>query len=490
MANEFLKRVNAQINNSIIITDEEIMAPHLIDWRGNFKGRAKAILMPTNTEMVSTIMQIANDENQAIVPQGGNTGLVGGGIPNQTGESIILSLKKMNSIIEFSPENKTITVQSGCILQDIHEIVENENLYFPLSLAAKGSCTIGGNLATNAGGLNVLRYGTMREQCLGLEIVLADGTIIKELTPLIKNNTGYDLKNLFIGSEGTLGIITGACLKLVSKPISKITAIAVTKKFEHALVLLDRLQHHSDDQVESFEIMPKTLLDIVYKQFPNISQPINTDSGFILFMEVSSSKLDSLESYNKGKWTLRNIMEYFLEDALKDNLLEDAVVASNETQRKAFWAIRENAPQATKKESWPVNTDISVRRDRLAQFYYHASNEVAKICKNSRVCGYGHVGDGNLHFNVVEAKGGDPHWEEKRKTILAAIYNSLIEFEGSISAEHGIGQLKTDQLIKTKDPNLYRIMTLIKNNFDPKNILNPGRIIKGAQLNAHKFDID
>ncbi len=478
MENEFLKKVKARIDGSIIITDEEIMAPHLIDWRGNFKGHAKAILMPTNTKMVSTIMKIANDENQTIVPQGGNTGLVGGGIPNQTGESIILSLKKMNSIIEFSPVNRTITVQSGCILQRIHEVVENENLYFPLNLAARGSCTIGGNLATNAGGLNVLRYGTMREQCIGLEIVLADGTIINELTNLRKDNTGYDLKNLFVGSEGTLGIITGACLKLFSKPLTRVTTLAVIQKFEHGLKLLDRLQHQSGDQVESFEIMPKTLLDIVYKQFPDISHPIKLETGFILLMEVSSSKLDKFESSNLENYNLRNIMEIFLENSMKENLISDAVVASNEAQRKAFWAIRENAPLATRKESWPVNTDISVRRDKLAQFYRHASNEVAKISNNSRICGYGHVGDGNLHFNVVEAEEGDPDWADKRGAILEAIYSSLAKFDGSISAEHGIGQLKTDQLIKTKDPNHYRIMTLIKNSFDPKNILNPDRIIK------------
>ena len=478
MANEFLKKVNAHINVSNIITDEKTMEPHLIDWRGNFKGKAKAILMPTNTEMVSKIMQIASDEHQIIVPQGGNTGLVGGGIPNQTGDSIILSLKKMNSIIEFAPKNKTITVQSGCILQHIHELVESESLYFPLSLAAKGSCTIGGNLATNAGGINVLRYGTMREQCLGLEIVLADGTIINELMPLRKNNTGYDLKNLFVGSEGTLGIITAACLKLVSKPVTRVTAIAVIEKFENALVLLDRLQTQSGEQVESFEIMPKILLDIVYKQFPDISRPLHPATGFILIMELSSSKIDYLECNNSEKSTLQNTMENFLENALGDSLILDAVVAQNEAQRKAFWAIRENAPQATKQESWPVNTDVSVRRDKLAQFYYHTSREVAKICKNSRICGYGHVGDGNLHFNVIEAEDGDPDWSDKRKPILAAIYDSLSEFEGSISAEHGIGQLKTVQLKDTKDPSQYRIMTLIKNSFDPKNILNPNRIIK------------
>ena len=478
MANNFLEKVSAQISSSIIITDDEIMAPHLTDWRGNFSGRASALLMPTDTEMVSAIMRIADEENQVIVPQGGNTGLVGGGIPDQSGNTVILSLQKMNSIIEFSCENRTITVQAGCILQHIHELVEQEGLYFPLSLAAKGSCTIGGNLATNAGGLNVLRYGTMREQCLGLQIVLSDGTILNQLTPLRKDNTGYDLKNLFIGSEGTLGIITAACLKLVSKPIARSTTIAVTDKFEHALELLDSLQHRSGDQVESFEIMPKALLDIVYKQFPDYAQPIQPASGFILLMEISSSKSDELEIDDSGKPALQNLMERFLENALENTLITDAVIATNEAQRQAFWAIRENAPQATKQESWPVNTDISVRRDKLAAFYHHASDAIRTICKNCRICGYGHVGDGNLHFNVVEAEGGDPDWPQKRAPLLAAIYASLSEFEGSISAEHGIGQLKTDQLKDTKDPHYYRIMTQIKNTFDPKNLLNPNRIIK------------
>tara|TARA_B100001057_G_scaffold355829_1_gene357849 strand:+ start:226 stop:1662 length:1437 start_codon:yes stop_codon:yes gene_type:complete len=478
MANNFLNRIRSQIGSSIIVTDKEIMAPYLIDWRGNFRGHAKALLFPTDAKMISAIMQIADEQNQVIVPQGGNTGLVGGGIPNQSGDNVILSLQKMNSIIEFSRENRTITVQAGCILQHIHETVEKEELYFPLSLAAKGSCTIGGNLATNAGGLNVLRYGTMREQCLGLQIVLSDGTLINQLAPLRKDNTGYDLKNLFIGSEGTLGIITAACLKLVSKPKARTTAIAVINKIEHALQLLDILQHHSGDQVESFEIMPKSLLDIVYKQFPDYSQPVKPASGFILIIEISSSKSEELEFDNFGKQALQNLVERFLEKALEENLITDAVIATNEVQRHAFWALRENAPEATKRESWPVNTDISVRRDKLAEFYYHASDAIKNICKDCRICGYGHVGDGNLHFNVVEAEDGDPEWPQKRAPLLAAIYDSLSKFDGSISAEHGIGQLKTDQLKATKDANYYRVMTQIKDTFDPKNLLNPDRIIK------------
>ncbi len=229
--------------------------------------------------------------------------------------------------------------------------------------------------------------------------------------------------------------------------------------------------------MDSFEIMPKTLLDIVYKQFPDISQPIKPYSGFILLMEISSSKSDNLEDNTLGKSFLQNIMECFLEQAYSDNLISNAVVAQNESQRQAFWAIRENAPQATKQESWPINTDISVRRDKLAEFYNFASIEVAKICNKSRICGYGHVGDGNLHFNVVEAEEGDPNWSDKRAQILQVIYDSLEKFSGSISAEHGIGQLKTNQLINTKDPNHYHIMTKIKNSLDPKNLLNPGRII-------------
>lgn len=478
MGNDFLNKISSDITPSIIVTDPDEMAPFLTDWRGNFTGAAKAILMPTDTNMVSKIMQIAHEQNQVVVPQGGNTGLVGGGIPDSSGKSIILSLQKMNHIIDFSSDNRTITVEAGCILQNIHELVEAENLYFPLSLAAKGSCTIGGNLATNAGGINVLRYGTMREQCLGIEVVLADGTIINQLSSLRKDNTGYDLKNLFIGSEGTLGIITSACLKLVSLPTARATAIAVIDKFEHALSLLDMLQHLTGDQVESFEIMPKVLLDIVYKQFPDINPPIQLNDGFIVLIEVSSSKADDLENDITGKSALQNVMESFLENALNNALISDAVVANNEAQRLIFWSIRENAPQATKQESWPVNTDISVRRDKLAEFYQHASDAIRKISPDCRICGYGHVGDGNLHFNVVEASAGDPDWSKKRTELLSAIYSSLSFFSGSISAEHGIGQLKTQQLIETKDPNYYRIMTMIKNNFDPKNLLNPHRIIK------------
>lgn len=468
---------NDLLDDKDILSLAEDKAPFLQDWRGNYSGEAEAILFPRNTEQVSAIMRRANEQGLVIVPQGGNTGLVGGGIPDKSGQAFVLSLSRMNKVRSISKANRSMVVESGCILQELHKLAEEQDLYFPLNLAAKGSCTIGGNLATNAGGVNVVRYGNTRDLCLGIEVVLADGRVMDLLTPLRKDNTGYDLKHLFIGSEGTLGIITAASMKLFSLPKARATALAGIPDIATGVELLGKLQSASGEQVEAFEIMPKTLLDVIFKQFPEIPRPLNPIPDFMILMEIASSdEMDGRED-EAGRVPIIDTLESFLADSYEAEMITDATLARNETQRQQLWDIREHAPESTKRESFPVNTDISVTRGDLQTFYDLAVAEVYKVCPVSRVCSYGHLGDGNLHFNVIEKEGGDPDWLAKKDPIKKAIYRALASVNGSISAEHGIGVMKFEQLKQVKDPVALSVMSNMKHMLDPKGILNPGKVI-------------
>ena len=468
---------NDLLDDKDILSLAEDKAPFLQDWRGNYSGEAEAILFPRSTEQVSAIMRRANEQGLIIVPQGGNTGLVGGGIPDKSGQAFVLSLSRMNKVRSISKANRSMVVESGCILQELHKLAEEQDLYFPLNLAAKGSCTIGGNLATNAGGVNVVRYGNTRDLCLGIEVVLADGRVMDLLTPLRKDNTGYDLKHLFIGSEGTLGIITSASMKLFSLPKARATALAGIPDIATGVELLGKLQSASGEQVEAFEIMPKTLLDVIFKQFPEIPRPLNPIPDFMILMEIASSdEMDGRED-EAGRVPIIDTLESFLADSYEAEMITDATLARNETQRQQLWDIREHAPESTKRESFPVNTDISVTRGDLQTFYDLAVAEVYKVCPVSRVCSYGHLGDGNLHFNVIEKEGGDPDWLAKKDPIKEAIYRALASVNGSISAEHGIGVMKFEQLKQVKDPVALSVMSNMKHMLDPNGILNPGKVI-------------
>ena len=460
-----------------IITDKQDMSAYLEDWRGNHKGDAQAILLPTSTEMVSEIMRLADEHDLYIVPQGGNTGLVGGGIPDDTGRMFVLSLGRMRAIRSLSVENHAMVVEAGCILQDLHEAADQHDLYFPLNLAAKGSCSIGGNLSTNAGGINVLRYGNTRDLCLGIEVVLMGGRVMNLLTSLRKDNTGYDLKHLFIGGEGTLGIITAASLKLFPKPKARATAMASIPDPQTGVALLGALKQATGDLVEAFEIMPRDIFNVVAKQFPSLTCPIQPVPEMCILMEIASSD-EALGTVSEdGTVPLVEKLNIFLAQEFETGRVLEAVVAQNETQRQAMWDIREHAPDSTKAESHPVNTDVSVSLSDIGTFYDHAIANVRKICPDVRICAYGHIGDGNIHFNVIEKLGGDADWAAKRPQMFAAIYEALYAVDGSISAEHGIGQLKAEQLRLVKDPVALEMMQVIKQSFDPKNLLNPGRIL-------------
>ena len=468
---------NDVLDDKDILSLADEKAPFLQDWRGNYSGEAEAILFPRSTEQVSAIMRRVNEQCLTIVPQGGNTGLVGGGIPDKSGKAFVLSLSRMNKVRSFSEANRSMVVESGCILQELHKLAEEHDLYFPLNLAAKGSCTIGGNLATNAGGVNVVRYGNTRDLCLGIEVVMADGQVMDLLTPLRKDNTGYDLKQLFIGSEGTLGIITAASMKLFSLPKARATALAGIPNITTGVELLGKLQAASGEQVEAFEIMPDTLLNVIFKQFPEIPRPLNPIPEFMILMEIASSDEKDGREDETGRVPIIETLEGFLAEAFEAEMISDATLARNETQRQQLWDIREHAPESTKRESNPVNSDISVTRADLQTFYDRAVAEVRKVCPVTRVCSYGHLGDGNLHFNLIEKEGGDPDWLDKKEPLKAAIYNALASLNGSISAEHGIGVMKFEQLKQVKDPVALSIMSNIKHLLDPKGILNPGKVI-------------
>lgn len=461
-----------------IIIDKGDMAPFLDDWRGNYSGAAAAILLPVSTAQVSEIMALADAHDLYIVPQGGNTGLVGGGIPDQSGHMFVLSLARMNKVRSISPENRSMIVEAGCLLESLHNLADEHDLHFPLNLAAKGSCSIGGNLSTNAGGINVLRYGNTRDLCLGLEVVLMGGKVMNLLTSLRKDNTGYDLKHLFIGGEGTLGIITAASMKLFPKPTARATAIAAIPHPQAGVELLAQVKKASGDIVEAFEIMPHDIFAIVEKQFPQLPCPLKPIPAFAILMEIGSSDPELAKLNDDGTSPITQKLEMILADAFETGHVLDAVIAQNETQRTAMWDIRENAPESTKRESTPVNTDISVTLSDFSRFYELASNNVKEIDPEVRICGYGHLGDGNVHFNVVERLGGDASWAQKRGAIFDAIYAALYECNGSISAEHGIGAMKVDQLAALKDPVALATMKAIKTTLDPKGLLNPGKVLR------------
>ena len=460
-----------------VLTDREAMLGYLTDWRGNFTGEAAAILLPATTQQVSDILKLADEHNLYIVPQGGNTGLVGGGIPDQSGNMFVLSLARMNKVREFDSDNLSMVVESGCILEDLHNLASDHDLYFPLNLAAKGSCTIGGNLSTNAGGINVLRYGNTRDLCLGLEVVLIGGKVMNLLTGLRKDNTGYDLKHLFIGGEGTLGIITAASLKLFPQPKARATAVAAIPDPQTGVALLGALKKATGDLVEAFEIMPHDIFAVVEKQFPNLPCPIKPIPAFSILMEIGSSDPDMAKITDDGRMLITEKLENCLAEEYETGRVLDAVIAQNEAQRDAMWAIREHAPDSTKRESWPVNTDISVALSDIGRFYERAVQNVKEIDPDVRICGYGHLGDGNIHFNLIEREGGDPSWAQKRGAMFAAVYESLYACNGSISAEHGIGTMKAEQLKQVKDPTALATMHVIKAALDPKGLLNPGKVL-------------
>lgn len=465
------------VGNAGLRTGNDDTASFLTDWHGQYHGQALAVVMPETTAQVANIMAFADANDIVVVPQGGNTGFMGGATPDADGRTILLSLRRMNRIREIDATNMSMTVEAGCVLQSLHEETEKQGLYFPLNLAAKGSCTIGGNLGTNAGGLNVVRYGTTRDLTLGLEVVLMGGRVLNMLSGLRKDNTGYDLRNLFVGSEGTLGVITAATMKLFPQPAARATAFAEVRDVEAAVALLHRLQAASGGGVEAFELIPADILHVLFHHFPNIPQPLATRGKMNVLMEIASTNPASGIADDTGQSPLRTIIEETLGAALEDGLVLDATIAASEAQRQALWDVRETAPESHKMSAGVARSDISLPQSALAPFYDEMVAGIRAIDPNLWICGYGHIGDGNLHFNLIADEKSNADFDSKKVDLYELLYEKVAKYNGSISAEHGIGQTKRAQLAKVKSPEIMDVMRAIKASIDPKNLMNPGKVV-------------
>ena len=477
MPEALIHQIAGIVGDAGIRTGDDDTASFLTDWHGQYHGQALAVVMPETTAQVADIMAFADANDIVVVPQGGNTGFMGGATPDADGRTILLSLRRMNRIREIDATNMSMTVEAGCVLQSLHEETEKQGLYFPLNLAAKGSCTIGGNLGTNAGGLNVVRYGTTRELTLGLEVVLMGGRVLNMLSGLRKDNTGYDLRNLFVGSEGTLGVITAATMKLFPQPAARATAFAEVRDVEAAVALLHRLQAASGGGVEAFELIPADILHVLFHHFPNIPQPLATRGKMNVLMEIASTNPASGIADDTGQSPLRTIIEETLGAALEDGLVLDATIAASEAQRQALWDVRETAPESHKMSAGVARSDISLPQSALAPFYDEMVAGIRAIDPNLWICGYGHIGDGNLHFNLIADEKSNADFDSKKVDLYELLYEKVAKYNGSISAEHGIGQTKRAQLAKVKSPEIMDVMRAIKASIDPKDLMNPGKVV-------------
>jgi FAD/FMN-containing dehydrogenase len=464
MNNDVAARLKAAVGPKGFTEDPAEIAPHLEEWRSKYKGRASLMLRPATTAEVSAILAVCNESGTPVVPQAGNTGLVGAQIPFEN--EVLLSLSRLNRIRALDVEDASMIAEAGVVLAAAQDAADDKGLMLPLSLAAEGSCTIGGTLSTNAGGVNVLRYGMAREQVLGLEAVLADGRVLDLLRTLRKDNTGYDLKQLFIGAEGTLGIVTAAALKLFPKPALRCTAFLAVPDVKAAVALLARLQAATGGLVNAFEILPRIGLELVLAHIPQTSDPFGAPSPWYVLAEVS------------GVAALKDVFERALEGAFDDGLAGDAVIAASEAQRAALWKLRESMSEAQKTDGPSLKHDVSVPVAAVAAFVAKASAAVTAALPGGRPVPFGHLGDGNIHFNIQAAKGADmasflARWDE----IARVVHDVVRDFGGSFSAEHGIGVMKRADLKRYKSPVEIDLMRALKRTLDPKNILNPGKLV-------------
>ena len=442
------------------------LEPHLIEERGLYRGTALCVVKPANTQELSQVMAACWQANIPMVPQGGNTGLCGGGVPDN--QAVVISTERLNRIRHLDPINRSITVEAGCILAHIQQAADQADLLFPLSLGAEGSCRIGGNLSTNAGGLNVIHYGNARELTLGLEVVLPDGQIWDGLRGLRKDNSGYDLKHLFIGAEGTLGIISAAVLRLYSKPRSVQTALIAIQDVESALSILTLAQSTSGDAVTGCEIIPRIALEFWCAHLPGAHDPMEQPSPWYLLLELESPQIGGLN----------DIMEQVLTTALDRGWAQDAVVAASEAQRLTLWRLREEIPAAQKRAGASIKNDIAVPVSAVPHLIKRATLAVEQALPGVRVVAFGHLGDGNIHFNLSEPLGGNSQdfldqWDRASRIV----HDIVVEMDGSFAAEHGIGQLKFDELARLKPALDLEIMRKLKTALDPKSLMNPGKVV-------------
>jgi FAD/FMN-containing dehydrogenase len=451
-----------------MVTDPADMAPALNDWRGRFSGEAVAVLLPDSTAAVAAAVRACRQLGLGIVPQGGNTGLCGGATPAGAMPQVVLGLARMNRIRSVDAAGSTLVAEAGCILQDVQQAAANAGRQFPLSLAAEGSAQIGGLLATNAGGTAVLKYGNARSLVLGLEVVLADGSVWDGLRELRKDNTGYDLRQLFVGSEGTLGVITAASLALHPPLPLRVTALAALDGVRQAIELLATLQGEVGERLCGYEVFDQRCLRMTLSHHPGLRAPLEAPHPWYALIELGDAS---------PLVPLARMAEDVLGGALERGLVADVALATSEGQRAAFWALRESISEAQKREGFTLKHDVSVPVGGIPRFVESTARLLARDCPGCEVAAFGHFGDGNVHYNVRPPRDAADRDEDMEQRVAAAVYGSVAALRGSFSAEHGIGQLKTAQLRQHKSPAEYRLLLALKNALDPEGLLNPGKVL-------------
>ncbi|CAE7175593.1 D2HGDH [Symbiodinium microadriaticum] len=462
-------KLTALLGEKGVVGDAEALAPFLKEQRGRYEGQTPFMIRPASTEEVSKAVALCAEAGVPMVPQGGNTGLVAGAVPFAGDDAVLINLGRMARVRNLDPTDYSITVEAGCILQDVQAAAEGVDRLFPLSLGAEGSCQIGGNLSTNAGGIHVLRYGNARDLVLGLEVVLADGSVWDGLTALRKDNTGYDLKHLFIGAEGTLGIITAATLKLFPRPRETAVAFVAIPDPEAAIDLLARTRSASGDRVTAFELIPRIGLDFAMRHVDGIEDPLAERHDWYVLMELAAGQSDG---------GLAGVLEDLLADAHEGSLVIDAALAANERQATAFWRIREGLVEGQKFEGGSIKHDVSVPVSKVPAFLERALALVGEMVPGIRPVAFGHLGDGNIHFNLSQPEDADreaylARWDE----VNQAVHSLVVEMGGSISAEHGIGYMKVAENARFKAPLEIEMMRRVKTALDPQNLMNPGKVI-------------
>jgi FAD/FMN-containing dehydrogenase len=449
----------------------EACAPFLSDHRRLYHGRALAVALPRSVDQVARLLAACNAARVGVVPHGGNTSYCGGATPDETGRQLVLSLARLNRVRSVDSENYSLIAEAGCILAQVQQAAEAAGRHFPLSLGSEGSCQIGGNLSTNAGGVHVLRYGMMRDLVLGLEVVLADGRVLPGLTALRKDNTGYDIRGLFLGAEGTLGVITAASLKLFPQIRSSATALAAVADPRAAVTLLARLRETSGDSVSSFELIPRIGIELTSAHIPGVSDPLDAPHAWYALCELTSSRAGE---------PLDALLTEALGAAYEAGLVQDAVVARSERERAALWKIRETIPEAQRHEGPGLKHDISVPVSALPQFVERGAAWVAAHVPAARLVAYGHVGDGNLHFNLQGRGAGGAALIERTDEVRRALHDLAAELGGSFSAEHGIGRLKVAELERYAPATELALMHAVKHALDPNGIMNPGKVLRSG----------
>ncbi len=468
---DFIAAASELLGERGLTRDPQLIEPWLTDWRGRFTGHALALASPASTAEVASLLQLCAQHGVPIVPQGGNSGMCGGATPDGTGEAILLSLRRMNAIRRVDPQSREITCEAGVILQTMHEAAAEHGLRFPLTLGGKGSATIGGLISTNAGGTQVLRHGSMRAQVLGIEAVLADGSVFDALTPLKKDNRGFDLKQLLIGSEGTLGVVTAATLRLLPALADRAVLWAGLGSIQDARALLLHAENRAGSALEGFEVMPRHSLEAVLAHVPGARSPLQGRHEWHALIELAADE--------ESASTLSDRAVALMESAFEAGLVEDATIAANEAQAEQFWLLRDEIAPAERALGPAMQHDISVPVALMADFVAAAVPQVEARFAGSKAVAFGHLGDGNVHFHVLAPPGATRgQWEDTEgKAISAFVHDLVTQWNGSISAEHGIGQLKRDELARLGDPVQLAVMRSIKHALDPQNLLNPGKLV-------------